>query len=226
MSPDTYPNIDLERQQIGAEAGSAGDFRNVIITGLAANTAPEIIWGWVGIVIDFPDKMADLTEGTRESRHDMGVAIKYLERLANVDNDPSIAARINDLNWEINKPKYFALSLFVLLWVGGYIFVKKKPDWSKRINLGAPLERATKMGPLVSKEQYDRVSSYLEIGKKEAKVAIGGGRPKGFGKGYYVEPTIFYDVDNNARISREEIFGPVATVIPFDDEAGAIRSFS
>jgi len=55
------------------------------------------------------------------------------------------------------------------------------------------------------------------------RIVYGGGRPKGFGKGYYVEPTIFYAVDNNARISREEIFGPVATVIPFDDEAGAIR---
>src|SRR5450432_506053 len=102
-------------------------------------------------------------------------------------------------------------------------FIESMTEKAKRITLGAPLARETKMGPLVSKEQYDRVSSYLEIGKKEAKVAIGGGRPKGFGKGYYVEPTIFYDVDNNARISREEIFGPEATVIPFDDEAGAIR---
>jgi betaine-aldehyde dehydrogenase len=102
-------------------------------------------------------------------------------------------------------------------------FVQAMTEKAKRIQLGAPLERATKMGPLVSKEQYDRVSSYLELGKKEAKVAIGGGRPKQFGKGYYLEPTIFYDVDNSARISREEIFGPVASVIPFDDEAGAIR---
>ncbi len=100
-------------------------------------------------------------------------------------------------------------------------------DWEaavdKRITLGPPLARETKMGPLVSKEQYDRVSSYLEIGKKEAKVAIGGGRPRQFGKGYYLEPTIFYDVENSARIAREEIFGPVASVIPFDGEADAIR---
>src|SRR5437660_5724325 len=94
---------------------------------------------------------------------------------------------------------------------------------ANRIKLGAPLERETKMGPIVSKEQYDRVSSYLELGKKEAKVAIGGGRAKQFGKGYYIEPTIFYDVDNNARISREEIFGPVASVIPFEGEPDAIR---
>jgi betaine-aldehyde dehydrogenase len=94
---------------------------------------------------------------------------------------------------------------------------------AKKIKLGAPLERETKMGPLVSKEQYDRVTSYLELGKKEAKTAIGGGRPKEFAKGYYVEPTIFYDVDNSARIAREEIFGPVASVIPFENEGDAIR---
>src|SRR5215468_2587457 len=102
-------------------------------------------------------------------------------------------------------------------------FVEAMTEKAKRIKLGPPIERETKMGPLVSKEQYDRVSSYLEVGKKEAKTAIGGGRPKQVGKGYYVEPTIFYDVDNNARISREEIFGPVASVIPFDGEPDAIK---
>src|ERR1700722_9835450 len=102
-------------------------------------------------------------------------------------------------------------------------FVEAMAEKAKRITLGPPLARETKMGPLVSKEQYDRVASYLDLGKKEAKVAIGGGRPKEFGKGFYLEPTIFYDVDNNARISREEIFGPVASVIPFDGETDAIR---
>jgi betaine-aldehyde dehydrogenase len=102
-------------------------------------------------------------------------------------------------------------------------FVEAMTEKAKRIKLGAPLERDTKMGPLVSKEHYDRVNSYLDVGKKEAKVAIGGGRPKQFGKGYYVEPTIFYDVQNSARIAREEIFGPVASVIPFDGESEAIR---
>jgi len=102
-------------------------------------------------------------------------------------------------------------------------FVEAMAEKAKRIKLGSPLERDTKMGPLVSKEQYERVSSYLTLGKKEAKTAIGGGRPKAFDKGYYVEPTIFYDVDNAARIAREEIFGPVAPVIPFDGEGEAIR---
>jgi len=102
-------------------------------------------------------------------------------------------------------------------------FVEAMTEKAKRIKLGPPLERETKMGPLVSKEQYDRVSSYLDLGSKEAKTAIGGGRPKAFGKGFYVEPTIFYDVDNSARIAREEIFGPVASVIPFENEADAIK---
>src|SRR5438309_7175544 len=101
-------------------------------------------------------------------------------------------------------------------------FVDAMTEKAKKIKLGAPLERETKMGPLVSKEQYDRVCSYLEIGKKEAKVASGGGRAK-FDKGFYVQPTIFYDVDNSARIAREEIFGPVASVIPFDDEKDAVK---
>jgi betaine-aldehyde dehydrogenase len=102
-------------------------------------------------------------------------------------------------------------------------FVEAMTEKAKRIKLGPPLERETKMGPLVSQEQYDRVSGYLDLGKKEAKTAIGGGRPKQISKGFYVEPTIFYDVDNNARISREEIFGPVASVIPFEGEPDAVR---
>ena len=96
---------------------------------------------------------------------------------------------------------------------------------AKTIKLGPGLERDTKMGPVVSREQLERVMRYQEIGKKEAKVAVGGGRPaaKELQAGYYVEPTIFYDVDNSATIAREEIFGPVMSVIPFDDEAEALR---
>jgi betaine-aldehyde dehydrogenase len=102
-------------------------------------------------------------------------------------------------------------------------FVEAMAEKAKKIKLGPPMERDTKMGALVSKEQYERVCSYLEIGKKEAKVASGGWRSDKFAKGYYVQPTIFYDVDNNARIAREEVFGPVAAVIPFEDEKDALK---
>jgi betaine-aldehyde dehydrogenase len=102
-------------------------------------------------------------------------------------------------------------------------FVDAMAEKARNIKLGPPLQRETKMGPLVSRDQYERVRSYQDLGKSEAKVAIGGGRASTFAKGYYVEPTIFYDVDNNARIAREEIFGPVASVIPFNDEKDALK---
>jgi len=96
---------------------------------------------------------------------------------------------------------------------------------ARTIALGPGLDRATKMGPLVSREHFDRVRAYQEIGKQEAKVALGGGRAAGaaLDRGYFVEPTIFYDVDNKSRIAREEIFGPVACVMPFDGEGEALR---
>ena len=102
-------------------------------------------------------------------------------------------------------------------------FVEAFVEKAKRIRLGAPLDRETKMGPLVSKEQYERVCRYQEIGKTEAKLVAGGGRPSSLPRGYYVEPTIFADVDNSTRIAQEEVFGPVAAVIPFSGEAEAIR---
>lgn len=102
-------------------------------------------------------------------------------------------------------------------------FVEAMTEKAKRIRLGPPLQRETKMGPVVSKEQYERVLSYQEVGKKEAKLATGGGRSASFDRGFYIEPTIFYDVENSARIAQEEIFGPVAAVIPFADEREAIR---
>jgi betaine-aldehyde dehydrogenase len=96
---------------------------------------------------------------------------------------------------------------------------------AKGIRVGPGLDPASKMGPLVSKAQLERVLAYQEIGRGEAKVATGGGRPSAAGlqEGWYVKPTIFYDVDNSARIAREEIFGPVMSVIPFEDEADALR---
>jgi betaine-aldehyde dehydrogenase len=68
------------------------------------------------------------------------------------------------------------------------------------------------------------VEGYIKAGREEgAKIACGGGRPKGFPKGWYVEPTVFIDVHNGMRIAQEEIFGPVLAIIPYDDEADALR---
>jgi betaine-aldehyde dehydrogenase len=104
-------------------------------------------------------------------------------------------------------------------------FLEAMTEKAKTITIGPPLDRDTKMGALVSRTQLDRVCEYQEIGKKEAKLALGGGRATGgaLDKGFFAQPTIFYDVDNSSRIAREEIFGPVACVIPFDGEAEALR---
>jgi betaine-aldehyde dehydrogenase len=102
-------------------------------------------------------------------------------------------------------------------------FVEAMVEKARRIRLGPPLERSTKMGPLVSREQYDRVLAYVELGKQEGRLVSGGGRAPGFDRGFWVQPTIFADVPSTARIAREEIFGPVVAVMPFEDERDAVR---
>lgn len=88
---------------------------------------------------------------------------------------------------------------------------------------GNPLDPATTMGPLVTPEQQARVLGYIETGKAEgAKLAFGGGVPAGFNAGCYVEPTLFTEVSNKMTIAQEEIFGPVASIIPVDDLDHAI----
>jgi acyl-CoA reductase-like NAD-dependent aldehyde dehydrogenase len=89
--------------------------------------------------------------------------------------------------------------------------------------VGDPLDPSTVIGPLVSAAQRNRVEGYIELGKSEGvKLALGGGRPKGLDRGYYVEPTVFSGVRNDMRIAREEIFGPVLVVIRYDNEEEAI----
>jgi acyl-CoA reductase-like NAD-dependent aldehyde dehydrogenase len=92
------------------------------------------------------------------------------------------------------------------------------------LKVGDPLDPATRLGPLISATQRDRVEGYIAKGKQEgARVVLGGGRPAGFDKGYYVEPTIFADVQSKMTIAQEEIFGPVLSVLPYDTEDDAVR---
>ena len=101
-------------------------------------------------------------------------------------------------------------------------FIARMKDKTARIRLGNPLDRATKMGPVVSQEHMERVLSAIDRGRREARLVAGGGRAASLPQGCFVEPTIF-ESDNAAWIAREEIFGPVVTVIPFGDEDDAIR---
>lgn len=91
------------------------------------------------------------------------------------------------------------------------------------LNVGNALEATTQIGPMASSRQRDRVESYIAKGKGDgAKITTGGGRPADLDAGWFVEPTIFADVDNNYAIAQEEIFGPVLSLIPYDSDSEAI----
>ena len=93
-----------------------------------------------------------------------------------------------------------------------------------QVRVGDPFDAESQMGPLAAERQRDRVEGYIKKGVDEgAKLATGGGRPADLERGWYVEPTVFGNVDNGSTIAQEEIFGPVLSVIPADDEADAIN---
>jgi aldehyde dehydrogenase (NAD+) len=94
----------------------------------------------------------------------------------------------------------------------------------REVAVGNPAEEGTHIGPLVSDIQFGRVQSLIEAGIADgARVLVGGaGKPEGFETGYFVKPTIFADVDNTMRIAREEVFGPVLAIMPFETEEEAI----
>jgi acyl-CoA reductase-like NAD-dependent aldehyde dehydrogenase len=97
-------------------------------------------------------------------------------------------------------------------------------DLARTLPVGDALDESTLIGPMVSPQQRDRVEGYIAKGRAEgARLTTGGGRPAGLDRGYFVEPTIFADVDNRSVIAQEEIFGPVLTVIGYDDVDDAVR---
>ncbi len=102
-------------------------------------------------------------------------------------------------------------------------FTRAMVETAGRIKVGDPREPGTVMGPLVSAAQRDRVERFIKSGIDEgATLACGGKRPAHLAKGFFMEPTLFTNARNDMTIAREEIFGPVVTAIPFDDEAHAI----
>jgi aldehyde dehydrogenase (NAD+) len=91
------------------------------------------------------------------------------------------------------------------------------------LTVGDPLDDTVQVGPLVAERQRTRVEGYLEAGKAAgARPVVGGGRPESLPTGWYIEPTVFADVRNDMKIAQEEIFGPVLSVIPYDDEKDAV----
>ncbi|MBU6394451.1 MAG: aldehyde dehydrogenase family protein [Sphingomonadales bacterium] len=96
---------------------------------------------------------------------------------------------------------------------------------AESVTLGDPMEKGPHIGPVVSKVHYDKIQRLIEAGIAEGATLVTGGpgRADGFDRGYYVKPTVFANVNNDMTIAREEIFGPVLAMIPFKDEADAVR---
>ena len=107
-------------------------------------------------------------------------------------------------------------------------FVEEYTARAARLEVGDPLDSSIRLGPLVSAEHLDKVTGYIERGRREgARVVIGGARPAGLPPsldgGFFIEPTVLVDVDNSMSVAQDEIFGPVACLIPFDGEDEARR---
>lgn len=92
----------------------------------------------------------------------------------------------------------------------------------RKVKIGYSDDPTTQLGPLAMKRQLERVEGYIEEGRKTADLVTGGNRPSHLNQGYFIEPTLFKNVDNKSRIAQEEIFGPVLSIIPVADEAEAI----
>ncbi len=106
-------------------------------------------------------------------------------------------------------------------------FVERFARRASNLKVGDPMDESTVIGPMINRDHWKKVTGYIELGKQEgARLVTGGGVPEMQGElagGNWVEPTVFADVDNNMGIAQEEIFGPVACLIPFKDETDAIR---
>ncbi|HEY5754313.1 MAG TPA: aldehyde dehydrogenase, partial [Steroidobacter sp.] len=103
-------------------------------------------------------------------------------------------------------------------------FVARLIEFVRQVKLGDPTQPQTQMGPIATRPQFEKVLKYIEIAKAEgATCAIGGRARPDLGAGQFIEPTIFTGVESHMRIAQEEVFGPVLSVIPFDDEQDAIR---
>ena len=151
----------------------------------------------------------------------------------------SAAIVLDDADLRSSLESFFAATLLnngQICWLGTRVLAPRSryaevvdtvTDLARSTVVGDPLEPATQMGPLVSARQRDRVESYIAKGLSEgARLTAGGGRPRDCG--WFVEPTVFADVDNAHTIAQEEIFGPVLSVIPYgsEDEAVALANAS
>jgi aldehyde dehydrogenase (NAD+) len=140
------------------------------------------------------------------------------------DLDLAVPDMVSGITWNTGQICFAGSRVVVLRSIHAEL-VDRLAAQMRKVTVG-PWHESVNMGPLISKKQHDRVLDYIEVGRQAgAEVITGGGVPKGagFGDGFFVEPTLFDNVAPDMRIAQEEIFGPVLSVIPVDDEQEAIE---
>ncbi len=229
VKPSEFTSLSaLEIAGIIAEAGLPAGVLNVV-TGLGSE-AGEALVRHPGV-----DKIS-FTGSTATGKRIMRTAAEDLKRVSLelggknpvvVFDDVDIEAAVEWVAFGafINQGQVCTATSRLLIQDGiADRFLKRLVEVTEAIRVGAGTEEGVKMGPLVSQPQYDKVMAYIGAGRAAgAKVLTGGGRPMGRDAGFFVQPTIFAGVTPDMSIWREEIFGPVLSVMRFADEAEAVR---
>ncbi|MDW8808504.1 aldehyde dehydrogenase [Streptomyces scabiei] len=226
VSPETPLDAYL-LAEIAAEAGLPEGVLSVLP---ADREVSEYLVGHPGV-----DKVS-FTGSVAAGRRVMEVAARNLTRVTLELGGKSAAVILPDADtqtavngiapfaWMINGQACVAQTRILVPRSRYDEFAEGFAAYASALKIGDPLDPATELGPLVAQRQQRRSLDYIRIGQEEgAKILTGGGRPAGLERGWYVEPTLFGDVDNSMRIAREEIFGPVICLLPYGDEADAVR---
>jgi acyl-CoA reductase-like NAD-dependent aldehyde dehydrogenase len=224
------PESPLDAYLLGGIAREAGLPEGVLSILPADREASEYLVGHPGV-----DKVS-FTGSVAAGRRVMEVAARHLTRVTLELGGKSAAVVLPDADagaavsgivpaaWMNNGQACVAQTRILVPRTRYDEFADAFARAASALKVGDPLDPATQVGPLVARRRQRRTLDYIRIGQEEgAKILTGGGRPAGLEKGWYVEPTLFGDVDNSMRIAREEIFGPVVCLLPYGDEAEAVR---
>ncbi|WP_419994563.1 aldehyde dehydrogenase [Streptomyces boninensis] len=224
------PETPLDAYILGEICAEAGLPEGVLSILPADREVSEYLVGHPGV-----DKVS-FTGSVAAGKRVMEVASRNLSRvtlelggksaaviLPDADLDATVAG-IGPFAWMINGQACVAQTRILAPRSRYDEIAERFAAYASGLKVGDPLDPETEVGPLVAKRQQKRSLDYIAIGQEEgAKVLTGGGRPEAQEKGWYVEPTLFGDVSNSMRIAREEIFGPVISLLPYEDEAEALR---
>lgn len=226
----TSPEAPLDAYILAEIAAEAGLPAGVLSVVCADREVSEYLVGHPGV-----DKVS-FTGSVAAGKRVMEVAARNLTRvtlelggksaaivLPDADAASAVAG-ITPFAWMINGQACVAQTRILVPRTRYDEFAEAFAAAASGLTVGDPMDPATELGPLVAERQQRRSLDYIRIGQEEgAKILAGGGRPAGLDQGWYVEPTLFGDVDNAMRIAREEIFGPVICLLPYGDEDEAVR---